>query len=181
MLIVGLGNPPESYGKMRHNAGFWMLDEWMRRLGGNRQFEKKFEAFVAKWDGHYFLKSINFMNQSGQSIQKIMTFYKLSMSELVVVYDEMSFSPGVIHFKQGGGSAGHNGVKNIISHMGENFMRIRIGIGRPKDGCDISSYVLSAPQSAEKTAIDRAIQLLVDDAPMILSGDFIKLMNKWNQ
>ena len=181
MLIVGLGNPPETYGKTRHNAGFWLIDEWVRRLGKTWQLEKKFQAHCVKWEGHYFLKSTQFMNLSGQSVQKIMAYYKIAPSDLVVVYDEMSFAPGIIRFKQGGGAAGHNGIKDIISRVGDQFMRIRIGIGRPTPGYDVSHFVLSVPSKIEQQAIDQAIQNLLDDAAMILNQDFAKLMNQWNQ
>ena len=181
MLIVGLGNPPELYGKTRHNAGFWLVDEWVRRLGKSWQLEKKFQAHCVKYEGHVFLKSTHFMNLSGQSIQKIMAYYQIPVSDLVVAYDEMSFSAGVARFKQGGGAAGHNGVKDIISRIGDQFIRVRIGVGRPAPGHDVSHFVLSPPSRSEKALIDQAIQALVDDAEMILNKDFAKLMNHWNQ
>lgn len=152
-LIVGLGNPTQQYEKTRHNAGFLFLDELASEFNSRWQHEVRFEGNVSnlQFNGNkvWLLKPTTFMNRSGQSVGKLARYHKISPQEILIVHDELDFDVGMFRLKKAGGHAGHNGLKDIISHLGSNdFYRLRIGIGRPYIGRDVANYVLS--QLSEK-------------------------------
>ena len=178
MIIVGLGNADASYEQTRHNAGFWFLNQWVQDLGLEWRLEKKCQAHIVKFGQHLLVKPNCYMNLSGIPVQKTLGYFKRTTEELVLVYDEMSFQPGTIRFKQSGGAGGHNGVKDVIQKIGGNFMRIRIGVGQPADSSMVSQYVLSRPMQAERVAIDRAMQEVLRDKEQILQGNWAELMNQ---
>lgn len=178
MIIVGLGNADDSYEHTRHNAGFWFLDQWALDMGLDWRLEKKCQAHVIKLGEHLLVKPNCYMNVSGLPVQKTLGYFKRSPQELVLVYDEMSFQPGVVRFKNAGGAGGHNGVKDVIQKVGGNFMRIRIGIGQPLDASMVSAYVLSRPSQGDRLAIDQAMRTVLQDKDRILGGEWAKLMNQ---
>ncbi len=167
--IVGLGNPGLDYEKTRHNAGFWFLD----RLADNQawSFKKPFNAQVVKiiranrplW----LIKPQTFMNHSGQAVRAFGDYYGLDTSELLVVHDELDLPPGVARLKKGGGHGGHNGLKDIMAHLGtRDFARLRLGIGHPGHAKQVVNYVLKPPAKVEAQAIEQAIDIslpLVDE------------------
>lgn len=181
MIIFGLGNPPEEYGKTRHNAGFWFLDALAQSENLQWKLEKKCSAWVAKGSNYLLVKPSCYMNVSGHVVQKAMGYFKQQGQLMVVAYDEMSFDPGIIRFKLGGSAGGHNGVKSIISHLGQDFYRIRIGIGQPPRQGDVSRFVTSMPSKIDRESIDLAVARLVADRQKIIHQDWAWLMNKWNQ
>lgn len=145
-LIVGLGNPGSKYAGHRHNVGFMAVEELARRLCADA-FRDKFSGRFARArvDGEelLLLEPQTYMNLSGESVQKALAFFKLGLPELVVVHDELDLPFGTVKVKQGGGTAGHNGLKSIVSHCGgPDFTRIRVGIGRPRSGAT-EHHVLS--------------------------------------
>jgi len=147
-VVVGLGNPGAKYEKTRHNVGFLFLDHLAQKLGATWSMDKRFHGLVSQsvlgGNRIYLLKPQTFMNRSGSSVVVMMQFYKLKVDELLVVHDELDFDVGMVKLKQGGGHAGHNGLRDIIAHLGSNdFSRIRLGIGRPLSGRSVSDYVLS--------------------------------------
>ncbi|HEY8098952.1 MAG TPA: aminoacyl-tRNA hydrolase, partial [Methylobacter sp.] len=153
-LIVGLGNPGRQYEKTRHNAGFLFLDRLVFESNCTWVSESKFDGLVAEVgmaeSKVLLLKPGTFMNRSGQAVGKVARYYKLAPEEILVVHDELDFDVGVVRLKKDGGHAGHNGLRDIISHLGsKEFYRLRIGIGRPSVGKVVADFVLSSPSSTE--------------------------------
>jgi PTH1 family peptidyl-tRNA hydrolase len=181
-LIVGLGNPGSKHEKDRHNAGFWVVDELAQKYGGSWQEESKFFGAIAKikLDGTdcLLVKPHTFMNRSGQSVSSICRFNKINAKDILVIHDELDLKPGVARLKWSGGLGGHNGLKDISAHLSTNdYWRLRIGIGHPRDGAeekksaDVADYVLKKPRLEEQIDIDRAISCFLSNMPKIIAGD----------
>jgi peptidyl-tRNA hydrolase, PTH1 family len=181
-LIVGLGNPGGKHEKDRHNAGFWVVDELAQKYRGTWQDESKFFGSVAKIklnDADCLLVKPNtFMNRSGQSVSSICRFNKINAKDILVIHDELDLKPGVARLKWAGGLGGHNGLKDISAHLSTNdYWRLRIGIGHPRDSADekknadVADYVLKKPRLEEQIDIDRAISCFLSNMPKIIAGD----------
>ncbi|MGD8999187.1 MAG: aminoacyl-tRNA hydrolase [Granulosicoccaceae bacterium] len=181
-LIVGLGNPGADYEATRHNAGFWFVDELARISGASFRADNKFHGEVAKVNLHgeavWLLKPTTYMNRSGQAVSALARYYKLAPEQILVAHDELDFPAGQVKLKRGGGHAGHNGLRDIISALGnqKNFWRLRIGIDHPGNAKDVSDYVLARPSRADRDAIERAIDDAVRALPAMLEGDAEKAM-----
>jgi peptidyl-tRNA hydrolase, PTH1 family len=173
-LIVGLGNPGTEYARTRHNAGFRFVDELAERHGATFRSEPRHDAEVARAKvGEQELrlvKPMSYMNKSGDPVRSVATFYKVPVEAILVAYDELDFPPGVVRLRQGGGAAGHNGVRDVVTQMGDNFWRLRIGIGHPGDRSQVLDYVLGrAP--AEEAQLTRAATLAAADIVPVLLTD----------
>ena len=181
-LIAGLGNPGPDYELTRHNAGFWFVDELARQAKQSFRFETKFQGTVAKYPAPgrvcWLLKPHTFMNKSGQPIASLAGFYKIPVESILVVHDDLDLPPGTVRLKQGGGHGGHNGLRDIIAHLGDNFLRLRIGIGHPGKGNDVVGYVLQRAPAAEQKLIDTAMIEAHAALPLILSGEIEKAMQQ---
>lgn len=180
-IIVGLGNPGPRYARTRHNAGFWFVDELARRYGASFHSEPRHQADLARarigsaelW----LVKPMSFMNRSGGPVRSVAGFYKVEPSQILVAYDELDFPPGVVRLKQGGSHAGHNGIRDVIAHVGEAVWRIRIGIGRPGVKGEGVDYVLTRPPADEERLIQEAITAAADVIPVFLEQGAQKAMN----
>jgi peptidyl-tRNA hydrolase, PTH1 family len=181
-LIVGLGNPGTEHEADRHNAGFWFVDTLAKQLGTRFESEKRFLGKVAKtkWEGDdlYLLKPETYMNLSGQAVGALCRFHKIAASDILVVQDELDLKPGIARIKLGGGTGGHNGLKDIQAHLGTlDYWRLRLGIGHPRDiagdgrAMDVADYVLRRPQLAEQKLIDNSIENSLKILPLFLKGD----------
>jgi PTH1 family peptidyl-tRNA hydrolase len=184
-LIVGLGNPGRQYEKTRHNAGFLFLDALAQELGCPWLNESRFQGLFAEGsiaNGKVMLlKPDTFMNRSGQSVGKITRYYKILPEEILVVHDELDFNPGVVKLKKDGGHAGHNGLRDIIAHLGsKEFYRLRIGIGRPAAGKAVVDFVLSSPSKPEWELLVNAFALSRSFIGQMVTGDMAAVMNKLN-
>jgi PTH1 family peptidyl-tRNA hydrolase len=181
-LIVGLGNPGPEYARTRHNAGFFFVDELVRRYGGVFRSEPRHQGELAKVrvDGTelWVLKPMSFMNRSGGPVHSVSGFYKVPLESILVAYDELDFPAGVIKLKHGGGAAGHNGIRDVSAHMGDGFWRLRIGIGHPGDRAAVLNYVLGRPSAEDSRLIDEAIGAGLDMLPVLLSEGGPKAMNR---
>ncbi len=182
-LIVGLGNPGRDYETTRHNAGFWWVDELARLQNLNFRSEAKFHGLVARgqWHGHevWLLKPQTFMNVSGRAVGALAQFYKIEPAQVLVVHDELDLPPGSAKLKLGGGHGGHNGLKDIIAHLGtRDFWRLRVGIGHPGERNEVVNYVLNAPRKEELALIEQAMQRAQDVAPLIIEGKLEAAMLK---
>jgi PTH1 family peptidyl-tRNA hydrolase len=181
-LIVGLGNPGREHAATRHNAGFWFADVLAARLGVAFASETKFQGRVAKAaDGIRLLKPGTYMNLSGRSVSALARFFTIAPEDILVVHDELDLPPGEAKMKFGGGTAGHNGLRDIAAHFGTpDFWRLRIGIGHPRDTSipqqDVADYVLAPPLPDERAAIGAAIGRGLDAWPAIAAGDFERAM-----
>ncbi len=174
-LIVGLGNPGMEYESTRHNAGFWWVDELARTQNANFKTDSKYHGMVARatLHGHevHLLKPQTFMNVSGRAVVALALFYKILPDQILVVHDELDLPPGSAKLKLGGGHGGHNGLKDIIAHLGtKEFWRLRVGIGHPGERAEVVNYVLNAPRKEEHILIDEAMQRALDVAPLIIEG-----------
>jgi PTH1 family peptidyl-tRNA hydrolase len=174
-LIVGLGNPGREYESTRHNVGFLWVDELARLQNLGFRSEAKFHGLTARGQLHghevLLLKPQTFMNVSGRSVGALAQFYKISPEEMLVVHDELDLPPGVARLKIGGGHGGHNGLKDIIAHLGSrDFWRLRIGIGHPGERSEVSNYVLNDPRREERELIDEAMQKAQNIAHLVIEG-----------
>jgi len=181
-LIVGLGNPGQEYERTRHNAGFWLVERYAQGNGVVLRKDAKFQALVGRpagADGVWLLLPQTFMNASGRPVQMLASFFRIKPEEILVVHDELDFPPGTVRLKQGGGIAGHNGLKDISQRLATHeYWRLRLGVGKPPPGREGADYVLERPSAEEKTAIDAAIEKSLALLPQMLSGDMQAAMNK---
>ena len=180
-LVVGLGNPGPQYENTRHNIGFWLLNVLAEKYNGNFKYETKFKGSVATITiaDHEckLLMPTTFMNLSGESVRRFVSFYKIPTESILVVHDELDFIPGAVRLKKGGGANSHNGIQNIIDQLGDNnFWRIRLGIGKPSIKTDMADYVTSAPNKSEARQIRNAIDQAVEIIPDLISGNFAQAM-----
>ncbi|UOO89478.1 aminoacyl-tRNA hydrolase [Vitreoscilla massiliensis] len=175
-LIVGLGNIGPEYAHTRHNAGWWLLDELAATWGASFREDKKYYAEVAKANTPngevWLMKPSTYMNKSGQAVGALANFFKIPVSDLLVLHDELDIPPGHVRLKKGGGNGGHNGLKDIQAKMGSaDFWRVRLGIGHPGDRNLVSGYVLNKPSRDDREAIDDAIWRTRCEINDILTGD----------
>lgn len=179
-LFVGLGNPGGGYAKNRHNVGFMAADRIADRHGFS-QWKGKFSAQLAEGllDGEkcLLLKPMTFMNESGQAVGEAMRFYKLTPADVTVLYDELDLAPGKVRVKQGGGAAGHNGIRSITRHIGEDFVRVRIGIGHPGARAKVHNYVLRDFSKADEDWLEPLLDAIADAAPKLARDDTSGFMN----
>ena len=182
-LIVGLGNPGEKYSKTRHNAGFLFLEHLCQQVGASLKADKQCFGRSAKVmiNGQEIrlLAPDTFMNLSGKAVNAATKYYKIDMSEVLVAHDELDLDPGVARLKLGGGHGGNNGLRDIIQKTAtKEFARLRIGIGHPGVGRDVSSYVLKQPNRDDQNKIDNAIAETLRVINSIADGDFPRAMNE---
>lgn len=179
ILVVGLGNPGSEYSQNRHNIGFMAADELVRRHSFG-PWRTKFQGMMAEGnvDGIKVLalKPMTYMNLSGQSVAAAARFLKIPVEDVVVIHDELDVAPGRVKVKRGGGAGGHNGLKSIDAHLGQNYRRVRLGIGHPGDKDRVSGYVLADFAKAE-TWVTPLIDSVAEALPKLLAGDEAGFMN----
>ncbi len=179
-LLVGLGNPGAKYAGNRHNIGFMALDQ-IASDHGFSPWKSKFQAQLS--DGTLggekvvLLKPQTFMNNSGQSVGEALRFYKLTPADVVVFHDELDLAPSKCRVKQGGGHAGHNGLRSIHAHIGADYGRVRLGVGHPGHKDKVASYVLHDFPKADQTWLDDLLRGISDGAADLARGDSGKFMN----
>ena len=185
-IIAGLGNPTKQYEGTRHNAGFEVID----RLSEKYNIDvttKKHRALIGKGGiaGQKVIlaKPQTYMNLSGESIRSLLDYYKIDEEqELLIIYDDISLNPGQIRIRAKGSAGGHNGVKNIIAHLGSQvFPRIKVGVGEKPRGRDLADYVLGHFSKEEKVLMEEGYDHAVDAAGMILSGRIGDAMSEYNR
>jgi PTH1 family peptidyl-tRNA hydrolase len=182
-LIVGLGNPGDQYSLTRHNAGFWFVDELARRCQAEFRPEKHFHGLLAQCRSRELdcrlFKPATFMNRSGQAVAAISRFFDIPREAVLVVHDELDLPPGTARVKQGGGhGGGHNGLRDLISHLGGgDFYRLRLGIGHPGHRDQVVDFVLRRPSRDDRALIEDAIADALEVIPEIVDGQFARAMN----
>jgi len=180
-LIVGLGNPGDRYQATRHNAGFWFVERLAAESHTVLRKDAKFEALVGRHEasGAWLMLPQSHMNLSGKPVQMLASFFKIAPADILVAHDELDFPPGVARLKQGGGIAGHNGLKDISARVGSHeYWRLRIGIGHPGDPHAVTEYVLHKPSQEDRAAIDAALARALELLPLVLAGDLQGAMLK---
>ena len=180
-LVVGLGNPGNKYERTRHNAGFWLVERFAAQTGTAMRKDLKFQALIGRHEptGAWLLLPQAFMNLSGRPVQMLAGFFQIPPAEMLVVHDELDLAPGVARIKQGGGIAGHNGLRDISARLGSHdYWRLRIGIGHPVDRQAVTDFVLNRPDEEERAGIDAAIERALAVLPLVLAGDLQEAMLK---
>lgn len=179
-MIVGLGNPGPEHEEDRHNAGFWFVEAVARAHGGSFSNETKFFGRVARARiGHeqvWLLEPTTYMNRSGLAVATLAGFYRIAPEQILVAHDELDLLPGQVKLKQGGGSAGHNGLKDITAKLGgPGFWRLRLGIGHPRSlqlNQQVADFVLHRPSREDRQAIDEQIDRALACLPDAVAGHF---------
>lgn len=181
-LVVGLGNPGRQYEVTRHNAGFWWLDSIADEQRISWSTEARFHGEVGRFRHGgadcWLLKPATFMNESGRAVRAFCDFYKITVSDILVVHDELDLEPGVIKLKKGGGVAGHNGLRDVAAHLSKDFWRLRIGIGHPGVRAQVANFVLSPPRKEEAELITEAIERSLAIWALLMRDDFEGAMLK---
>ncbi len=191
MLIVGLGNPGKEYENTRHNAGFWsvtkLADYFCTKFYPQRKYKGEVASFSFNSNSHYLLKPLTYMNNSGEAVFAFLQDKPLEADQILVIEDDINLPVGKIRLRANGSAGGHNGLKSIISKIGENFWRLRIGVGQPKeqDGKDnehevLISHVLGEISPLEAQILKKVIDVIPDIAKDWLSGEGMKAMNNFN-
>ncbi|MFV5345496.1 aminoacyl-tRNA hydrolase [Acinetobacter oleivorans] len=183
-LIVGLGNPGSEYAQTRHNAGFWFIEQLANKYGIILKNDPKFHGISGRGniEGHdvRLLLPTTFMNRSGQSVVPFAKFYQIAPEAILIAHDELDMNPGVIRLKTGGGHGGHNGLRDIVPHIGPNFHRLRIGIGHPGSKERVSGHVLGKAPSSEQSLMDAAIDHALSKVKLLVQGQVPQAMNQIN-
>jgi PTH1 family peptidyl-tRNA hydrolase len=185
-LIVGLGNVGAEYARTRHNAGFWFVDAVAGKAGAGFGAERKFHGEVARLRNHgrelWLLKPGTWMNRSGQAVVALALYYKILPTQVLVAHDEVDLPPGTVKLKRGGGTAGHNGLKDIQAKLATpDFWRLRIGVGHPRTlqlAQEVADFVLHPPGRDDEAAIDDSIARALEIVPLLVDGQFERAMMK---
>ena len=182
-LIVGLGNPGSQYKGTRHNAGFDVVDELARRASIGFESAPA-EALIAKWrrpeDVALLVKPLTFMNLSGQAVGELTRYFKVEIADLLVIVDEVHLPLGRLRARARGSAGGHNGLKSIIAHLGDEFSRLRVGVGRGGDQRNLADHVLSRFEKDEVAEVERMTQRAADAAEMFITSGIEAVMNGFN-
>src|SRR6267142_2499035 len=174
LLLVGLGNPGSRYAGHRHNSGFMAVDASARRHGIG-PWRRRFQGVAAEGplggERALLLLPGTYMNDSGRAVAEAANFYKLGLPDIVVFHDEIDLAPGKVRVKTGGGSAGHNGLRSISSHVGNDYRRVRIGVGHPGAKELVHAYVLNAVAKGERDWVETLCGLMADNAGLLAKGE----------
>ncbi len=177
MLIVGLGNPGPDYEKTRHNIGFMVIDELISRHNATKLSSSGFKGELFKFQDHFLLKPLTYMNLSGESIQKVKNFYKIE--NVVVIHDDLDLPFGTLRFKFGGGHGGHNGLKSTDEKISKEYIRVRMGIGKPEHKSEVSSYVLGKFSEEEKKYLPQWVKHTADAIEYLLKSSLEDVSSKY--
>src|SRR6201990_2771174 len=181
LLFVGLGNPGTRYARNRHNIGFMAVDEIARRHGfapWRRRFQGETSEGALNRERVILLKPTTYMNDSGRAVQEGAHFFKLGMGEITVFQDELELSPGKVRVKVGGGIAGHNGLRSISSHIGNDYRRVRLGIGHPGVKELVHHHVLSHFAKADAAWVSALCEAIAENAGLLVAGQDSSFQNK---
>ena len=180
-LLVGLGNPGPEYAGTRHNAGFWWLDQAARKLSISLRADRSHRGLVGRFNGAggpaLLLEPTTFMNLSGEAVTSVARYFKIEPQQILVVHDDLDLAPGHVKLKFGGGHGGHNGLRDIHSHLGTpDYWRLRLGIGHPGVKSEVVDYVLREPSSEEREAVCKCIEQSLGALDALLAGEMERAM-----
>ncbi len=180
-LFVGLGNPGQRHARNRHNIGFMAIEEIARQHGAGpwrERFQGHASEAVIGGERLLLLKPQTYMNDAGRAVAQAQRFYKLDLGDLVVFHDELDLAPGRLRVKKGGGNAGHNGLRSITAHCGNDYWRVRLGIGHPGDKRLVHPFVLSDFAKAEEPWVEDLCRACAEAAPLLARGEDASFQNK---
>jgi peptidyl-tRNA hydrolase, PTH1 family len=179
-LIVGLGNPGREYARTRHNAGWWFVDELAAKSHGSWRHDAREHTELARvalaGTELWLLKPTAFMNRSGAPVAAVANYYGIAATDILVVHDDIDLPPGTARLKHGGGHGGHNGLRDVMAHIGADFWRLRLGVGHPGSKDLVLDAVLDKPTAAEQQAIEQAMSRALELMPELLSVGAQKAM-----
>jgi len=178
MLIVGLGNPGSDYNFTRHNIGFMVVDECIKKNSATKLSSSSFKGELYKFQNHFLLKPLTFMNLSGESVVKVKNFYKIE--DVVVIHDDLDLPFGALRFKKGGGHGGHNGLKSIDAHISKEYIRVRVGIGKPEHKGEVVSYVLGRFSQDQEEALPALLEHTCEAVEYLLSHSLDETRAKYS-
>ncbi|NPA60450.1 MAG: aminoacyl-tRNA hydrolase [Epsilonproteobacteria bacterium] len=177
MLIVGLGNPGATYAHNRHNIGFMVIDTLIYRKNAQKLSKSSFEGDLFKFQNHFLLKPSTYMNLSGNAIVKVKNFYKID--DVVVIHDDLDLPFGTLRFKKGGGHGGHNGLKSTDEKITREYIRVRLGIGKPEHKGEVASYVLGDFTKEEALHLSDFISHACDAIEYLLENSLEDVSSKY--
>jgi peptidyl-tRNA hydrolase, PTH1 family len=181
LLFVGLGNPGRQYARNRHNIGFMALEAIARRHGFSTA-RSRFQGLVSEGsiagEKVLLLQPQTYMNESGRTVGEAARFHKIPVGDIVVFHDELDLAPAKCRIKTGGGVAGHNGLRSITAHVGNDYRRVRLGIGHPGDKSLVHSYVLNDFAKSEEPWVEALCDALADNAALLAKGDDAGMQNR---
>lgn len=178
-LIVGLGNIGEKYQFTRHNIGFLVIDEITKRLSTTNINKSNFQSDLFKSGYNLYSKPKTYMNNSGQAVHSIKEYYKIENENIIVIHDDLDLPFGTVKFKIGGGHGGHNGLRSIDSHIGKDYIRVRIGIGKPQEKSDVVNYVLSNFSKEELNKLEGIISHTIEAIEALKVSDIDVVKSKF--
>jgi len=184
-FVVGLGNPGPDYKKTRHNIGFLILDEMASQCGcllNQKKFNTEFGNSKVAGDKVILAKPMSFMNLSGLPVHSLSSYFKVVADRIIVIHDDIDLEFGCMKIKNSGGHGGHNGIRSIISALGNNnFIRVRVGVGRPDTGRNVSDFVLGKFSGSEFKELEKISHAAIEAVSTIITGSASEAMNKFNK
>jgi peptidyl-tRNA hydrolase, PTH1 family len=181
LLFVGLGNPGARHAHNRHNIGFMAVEAIARRYA-LAPFRSRFQSRASEGqiagERIVLIEPQTFMNESGRAVQEAARFYKIGLEDIIVFHDELDLAPGKLRVKVGGGNAGHNGLRSITAHIGNDYKRVRLGIGHPGDKALVYSYVLNDFAKGEESWVEALCKASADEIPLLVRGDDAHFQSK---
>jgi len=179
-LFIGLGNPGTKYENTRHNIGFKIIDQLVSELGARDVSKASFEGILFKYSNHYFLKPTTYMNLSGKSVLAVKQFYKIDLEDIIVIHDDIDLPFGALRFKKGGGHGGHNGLKSIDTMIGQEYLRVRVGVGKPEHKSQVADYVLHDFSKEEEQHLPLLIAHTTKSCIELAKGDLTDVKGKYS-
>ncbi len=180
-LIAGLGNPGAEYARTRHNAGFWLIDALADRLGmplkPSRQLKGETASVEVQGHSLRLFKPNSYVNVSGAPIAAVCRYFRVPAQALLVAHDDIDLPDGTARLKFSGGNGGHKGIRDISQHLGQDFWRLKLGVGHPGRASEVVGYVLKPLSRADRAAVDRAVQQVLAHVGNLVAGDFQGVMN----
>jgi len=180
ILFVGLGNPGSQYENTRHNIGFKVIDKLVDDLGARDISKTSFHGKLYRVANSLFLKPTTFMNLSGKSLQTVKHFFKIELEDIVVIHDDIDLPFGAVRFKKGGGHGGHNGLRSIDSHISKEYIRVRIGVGKPEHKSQVADYVLHDFNVEEEKVLEALLNHIANACKLLVSEELDKIKSKYS-
>jgi len=179
-LFVGLGNPGSQYENTRHNIGFKVIDKLVDDFAARDISKTSFQGKLNRASSSLFLKPTTFMNLSGKSLQAVKHFYKVELDEIIVIHDDIDLPFGAVRFKKGGGHGGHNGLKSIDAYITKEYLRVRVGVGKPEHKSQVSDYVLHDFSDEEAKSLDKLIAHVAEACKSLATRELNEVKSKYS-
>ncbi len=180
ILFVGLGNPGSQYENTRHNIGFRVIDKLVDDSSARDISKTSFQGKLYRSANSLFLKPTTFMNLSGKSLQAVKNFFKIDLEDIIVIHDDIDLPFGAVRFKKGGGHGGHNGLKSIDTHITKEYLRVRVGVGKPEYKSQVADYVLHDFSDEEAALLDKLIEHVAAACKLMAVEELNQIKSKYS-